>query len=230
MAAFEQTQYVLARAPKDPKALTYQAVVRIAMGEADQARQMLETAAAADPDLIDASAMLAWTYVIAGRDADAQRVIDEATKRHPAEKQRLDGMLAEMRAKQKNIPAAPAQKHPTVPTAAPAAAAGPSIHVSVTLAPNVKVPANAVIWVMARPDGTAGGPPLAVKRATPSSAPIEVDLSAADSMMGAGTLPEKMRIEARLDMDGDPMTHDPHDPIAFQDGVGVGAKVALTLK
>src|SRR6266540_2057517 len=44
MATYEQTQYVLERSPKDPRALTYQAIVRIAMGQVDSARQMLDTA------------------------------------------------------------------------------------------------------------------------------------------------------------------------------------------
>src|ERR1051325_3350097 len=55
MGTYEQTQYVLERSPKDAKALTYQAIVRIAMGQSDQARQMLETASKVDPNLLDAS-------------------------------------------------------------------------------------------------------------------------------------------------------------------------------
>jgi hypothetical protein len=58
---------------------------------------------------------------------------------------------------------------------------------------------------------------------------VQVELSAADSMMG-GALPEKVRIEARLDLDGNVMTHDPSEPVAFQDGVKGGAKVVLNLK
>ena len=43
-------------------------------------------------------------------------------------------------------------------------------------------------------------------------------------------LPAKMRIEARIDSDGDPLTKDPKDPIAMQDDVVVGQSVTLTLK
>jgi hypothetical protein len=43
MAAFEQTKAVLAKNPNEPRALTYNAVVRMSMGEMDQARKQLET-------------------------------------------------------------------------------------------------------------------------------------------------------------------------------------------
>jgi hypothetical protein len=74
-----------------------------------------------------------------------------------------------------------------------------------------------------------GGPPAAVKRLPISTFPITVDLSAADSMMGQ-PLPKKMRIEARIDSDGDPLTKDPKDPSAVLDGVMMGQSVSLTLK
>jgi hypothetical protein len=42
-------------------------------------------------------------------------------------------------------------------------------------------------------------------------------------MMGA-ELPPKLRIEARVDPDGDPMTRSPSDPAARLDGVATGAR------
>jgi len=242
MGTYEQTQYILERSPKDPKALTYQAIVRIAMGQADQARQMLETASKEDPKLLDASVALAWAYTVGGRNDDAERVMTAAAKQHPEEKQRLDELLQQMRERQKEAANRPPMQHPPVagaPDAAQAADAQPTpvsvpvsndppIHITVKLAPNVKVPATAVLWIMARDNGSAAGPPLAVKKAMPSQT-IQVDLSANDSMMGQ-PLPKQVRIEARLDLDGNPMTHDANDPTAFQDGVGPGATVMLTLK
>ena len=44
------------------------------------------------------------------------------------------------------------------------------------------------------------------------------------------SLPDRIRIEARLDSDGDAMTKNPSDPKAEQDGVSAGATVALVLK
>lgn len=239
MGAYQQAQYVLQRQPNDPKALTYQAIVRIAMGQADSARTMLETARKQDPDFLDASVALAWAYMVGNRADDAQKVIDDAAKRHPDEKDRLTQILAQMREKQKQASAMP--QHPPIPqdgnamaadtpVAAPASAdGGAAVHVSVNLAPGVPVPATAVIFVIARDAGVSGGPPLAVKRAMPAGFPVKVDLTQADSMMGQ-PLPPKMHIEVRLDTDGNPMTHDPKDPSAAQDNVAVGGSVVLTLK
>jgi hypothetical protein len=57
---------------------------------------------------------------------------------------------------------------------------------------------------------------------------MTVDVTAADSMMG-GALPATMRVEARLDTDGNAMTRQPTDLEASKDGVASGAAVSLTL-
>jgi hypothetical protein len=48
-------------------------------------------------------------------------------------------------------------------------------------------------------------------------------------MMGQ-PLPDKFRLEARLDSDGDAMTRPPTDPSAMQNDVAPGASVKLALK
>ncbi|HYU26672.1 MAG TPA: tetratricopeptide repeat protein [Thermoanaerobaculia bacterium] len=247
MATYEQTQYVLERSPKDARALTYQSIVRIAMGQVDSARQMLDTATKSDPDLIDAWVAMAWADTIGGKDAEAQQAIDEATKHHPDQKERLAALLARMRQDQKATAAKLPANHPAVPppptetsastpapqpaTPAPAApaASGGSVKVTLQLAPGKTIPPNAVIWLMARDAGTSSGPPLAVKRVAIGAFPVTVDFGAADSMMGQ-PLPAKMRIDARVDSHGNPMVHDPNDPAAAQDGVANGSSVTLTLK
>lgn len=246
MRTYEQTQYVLERAPKDPRALTYQSIVRIAMGQVDSARAMLGTATQTDPDLIDAWVALAWANTIQNKDAEAQKAIDEAAKRHPDQKQRLGELLTRMRQDQKATAAKLPANHPAVPppggetvadappaapqpaTAAPAAGSS-SVKVTLQLAPGKAIPANGVIWLMARDAGVASGPPLAVKRVALGAFPMTVDFGAADSMMGQ-PLPAKMRIDARVDTHGNPMIHDPNDPAAAQDGVASGGTVTLTLK
>jgi tetratricopeptide (TPR) repeat protein len=247
MATYEQTQYVLERAPKDARALTYQSIVRIAMGQVDSARQMLDTATKSDPDLIDAWVALAWADTIQNKDAEAQKAVDEAAKRHPDQKDRLATLLTRMRQDQKATAAKLPANHPAVPPpgetasasmepaaapqpAAPApAAGGGSVKVTLRLAAGKTLPPNAVIWLMARDAGVSAGPPLAVKRVPPGVFPMTVDFGAADSMMGQ-PLPAKMRIDARVDSHGNPMVHDPNDPAAAQDGVASGGTVTLTLK
>ena len=68
-----------------------------------------------------------------------------------------------------------------------------------------------------------------MKRVSLAQFPIKVELTAADSMMGQ-PLPDKLRIDARIDTHGNPLMRDPNDPAAAQDGVASGASVTLTLK
>jgi tetratricopeptide (TPR) repeat protein len=221
MAVFEQTQYILQRAPDDARALTYQALVRMSMGQRDGAAEMLQRALKSDPQLIDAYVALAWDDIQLGKVSVAEGLIAEAGRRHPDQQTRLADVLARMKEQVKNpVPAAPA------PNATPVS--GPSVHVTLTLAGASPSP-NAVLFIIARAAGQTAGPPAAVKRIASPTFPLEIDLSAADSMMGQ-PLPATMRIEARLDSDGDAMTKNPSDPHAAQDGVTSGNRVSLVLK
>ena len=91
------------------------------------------------------------------------------------------------------------------------------------------MPAGALVFVTARAAGQSGGPPVAVKR-LPAAFPLRFELSAADSMMGQ-ELPPKLRVEARVDSDGDPLTRAPADPAVRLDSVALGtANLKLVLK
>jgi tetratricopeptide (TPR) repeat protein len=246
MGVFEQTSYILKRSPNDARALTYQALVRVSMGQSAGAVEMLQRAIKADPDLTDAYVALAWANMQSGKTREAEGLIAEAGRRHPDQKTKLDEVLVRMKEQMKNAPpAAMPANHPGLPNpdgsqsaAAPMAAAqssapatgGPSLHVTLTLDPSAKSSPNAVLYVIARAAGQTAGPPAAVKRINAPSFPLEIDLSTADSMMGQ-PLPANVRLEARLDSDGDAMTKNPSDPHAMQDGVTTnGGKVGLVLK
>jgi hypothetical protein len=86
-----------------------------------------------------------------------------------------------------------------------------------------------VVFVIARPAGQEKGHPVAVKRVEGSALPATFEFGDADSMMGT-PLPSALRIEARLDSDGDVITRDPSDPFAFTDNVNAGAAVKLILR
>src|SRR5688500_15356571 len=81
MAVHEQTQYVLAKSPKNSRALTYQALVKTAMGENEAAEQMLKDALVSDPTFLDAYVTLAWVHTKAGRADEAKKTMDEALRR-----------------------------------------------------------------------------------------------------------------------------------------------------
>ncbi len=247
MGVFDQTQYVLAKSPNDSRALTYQALVRMAMGQAPDAKGMLEKATKSDPSFIDAWVALAWVRTNEGHPKEAEDAIKEAVKRHPEEKQRLEQVFAQMKKQAANQPktAELPPGHPEIPeapgVAAPAAGAGTpptagaavatpqaGIQITLELDPAAKTKSG-VLFIMARPEGVTSGPPLAVKRLGSETWPMTVTLSAADSMMGQ-ELPAKVRLEVRLDADGDAATKGPDDAHAVADGVALGSKIKMALK
>ena len=199
----EQTQYVLQRNPNDARALTYSAIVHIIARQPEAAAAMLQRATQSDPNLVDAWVGVAWLNAQAGDIPRAEAAMAEAKRRHPEMAERLDQLMAQLR--------------------------GPSKAEAVHVTLNYGGQARGMIFIIARAAGVTSGPPAAVKRLPLSTFPIDVDLSAADSMMGQ-PLPQKMRIEARIDSDGDPLTHDPKDPSAAAEGVVTGQNISLTLK
>ena len=233
MGVFEQTQYVLTKSPRDGRALTYQALVRMAMGQQPEAAQMLRQATESDPNLLDAWVGLAWVHMHGGQEKEAEAAIAEAMRRRPDEKARLEQVLAQMKSQVaaaragQQAPAGglPADHPPIAPP--PAAADARGVRVTLELGAPAG-PRSGVIFVIARAAGVAAGPPIAVKR-LPATLPVTFDLTSADSMMGQ-PLPENLRIEARLDSDGDAATRTPGDPSAVSDGVAIGSAVKLALK
>jgi tetratricopeptide (TPR) repeat protein len=235
MGVFQQTQFVLEKAPDDSRALTFQGLVRMAMGEADEAMKMLQRATVSNSKNLDAWVAMAWVYAQSGRMDEARRMIDEAGKQSPNDKVRLDQVFAQMQQQIASQPAAAQQlpaDHPPIgggtAPAAPAAAApsGPSVRVTVDLAAGAQQ-RTGILFVIAR--NPAGGPPAAVKRIAGATFPVTFDLSSADSMMGQ-PLPARFRLEARLDSDGDASTKPPTDPSAMQEDVVAGTSVTLALK
>lgn len=249
MAVFEQTKFVLEKAPEDSRALTYQGLVRLAMGERDLAAKMLEHATKSDPKNLDSWVARAWLYAQGDDMKQAEAMIAEAGKQSPEDKARLDQVFMQMKqqvAEAKNAPVQTAQTgelppgHPAIDGGAPVQPApaapmqtrpappadGRSVQVTLSLDPGAKLKTG-ILYVMAR--SGAGGPPVAVKRLQVNSFPITFDFGSADSMMGQ-PLPDSFRLEARLDSDGDAATKPPTDPSATQMNVAPGAQVKLALK
>lgn len=217
MEVFEQTQFVLERQPNHPRALSYQALVRLAMGQAETALQMLEQALSQDPDSIEARVHLALVYATMGDTKAAENTLQETMRRHPAEAGRLTGLLEQIRAGAGGAGSAPARS-------------ADRVELVVDLAPGKQVARNALLFVVARPEGVSEGAPIAAKRMAASSFPVTVSLGPEDSMMG-GKLTDKLRIDVRVDSDGDPLTRNATDPVASVDGVTLGATgVRLVLR
>ena len=78
-AVWDETVYVLARSPGDPRALTYQALVRFAGGETDRAVGMLERVVGAAPELEEARRALVYVYRRTGREDAAAATAAKAS-------------------------------------------------------------------------------------------------------------------------------------------------------
>jgi tetratricopeptide (TPR) repeat protein len=225
METWEHTEFVLARDAENPRALSYQALVRLAMGESQQAEQMLKKALEKDPNLLDGWIHLALVYFDGGRTQEAVAALRTAKERNPGDAEALTQLEQELMV----AAASPREPVPSAPPAAPLpnASDSPSFRGEIAITGgSVKLPT--LVFVTVRQAGAAGGPPVAAKRIAASSFPLQFEVSATDSMMGM-PLPEEARIEARIDPDGDPLTRSPSDPSAVADRVKLGSTIRLQL-
>ena len=85
MAVWAETQHVLQRSAGNPRALTYQSQVRLAMGQPDVALAMLKEALAKDPGLFPAYVYVSYVHLRMGQTKDAKAVLAEAKRRFPAD-------------------------------------------------------------------------------------------------------------------------------------------------
>ncbi len=214
VGVFEQTEAVLQVSPGQPEALSYQALVRIAMGQPEMARDMLQQALKTDPDLVDGYLHLALAQVRLGEAEAAKTTIATAVKRFPQQQDLFRRAYAEMTAER----AAP-------PPPQAAAAHGTAIAGTIALDPALagSVARGALVFIVVRPAGTAQGPPAAAKRLVVDAFPVAFAISDADSMAGA-SLPQSLRIDVRIDKDGNPLTREPDAPHASLDAVAAGQR------
>lgn len=93
-----------------------------------------------------------------------------------------------------------------------------------------EAPSGGVLYVFVRPAGSEAGPPLAVQRFSPVF-PLEFAIGPEHAMMAGTVFPERVHVEARLDLDGNAMTTGPDDLEARSEPVAPGASgVALDLE
>jgi len=244
MTVWNETTGILEREPANARALSYQAVVRLAMGQTAVAAEMLQKSMASDPDFVDTHAYLALAYARMGRMPAARKAIADASRRFPDRADDLQRFLTGLQ-NEKPAPGEPAQATggdphaglavPAAGATAPGARRGAQAQTSKTSAPAGRRVAGiielepalqkgaapgGILFVYARSARATGGPPIAVKR-LPAVFPAAFELGEADSMMGQ-PFPDRLLIEARLDADGDPTTRDPSDPKARADDVKAG--------
>ena len=226
MQVFEQTKAVLEIEPGNPHALTYQALVRVAMGQASQAETMLVEVIKKEPGIVDAYIHLAIARLQLGNRKGAEEAIRAGQQQFPEEKEQLALVFEQIVNSTAEQSAEVPADHPEVPappmgggtTARPSSS---QVVVVVDLPRGVTVPEGAVLFVVVREAGLETGPPAAVKRVPATNFPITLTITDKDSMAGEG-IPGLVRIDARVDRDGDPLTKNPQDPVASEENVRPG--------
>jgi len=73
---------------------------------------------------------------------------------------------------------------------------------------------SGTLFIIARPQGAVGGPPLAVVRIREPSFPQDFEIGPDNVMVPSMKFEGSLSLTARLDADGDAMTRDPADPSA----------------
>ncbi len=120
-----------------------------------------------------------------------------------------------------------------VGTGGAAGASGAAITGEITLAPELAMarPDGAVLFVIARPEGAQGGPPLAVLRIPSPDFPVAFSIGPENVMIPTMQFAGSISLSARLDADGNAMTRTPGDIASPRvDGLAPGAtSIRLTL-
>jgi cytochrome c-type biogenesis protein CcmH len=228
MAVYNETQTVLQRDPQNPRALAYQSLVRLAMGQGDQAEEMLVRALRKDPGLLEGYLHLMFVYTRVGKPRQAEATMKRAAERFPDRAESLRRLLAQMQAPpaDEQASAAGAAGGTNGPAPRPAASGGGrSVSGVIDLDPAARAALRpgAIVFVMLRESGFGAGPPLAARRLPASSFPLAFEIGQADAMAG-GQVPDDVLVEARLDSDGDPITRPPTDPYGREDHVKIGTR------
>jgi cytochrome c-type biogenesis protein CcmH len=183
---------------------------------------VLEQAVAADPSVQKGLWLLGIAAAQAGDDARAvswwEQLLPQVEAGSQVE-QMVQSQLAEARSRLGDAPASEPSVAPTsiAPTVVPTSAqAWPGLDIQVELSgaasqawpqlPPGEVPPGTVLFIIIRPEGAAGSPPLGARRVVQPQFPLQLTLSDQDSMMEQRPISSAPRLElqARLSRSGQP--------------------------
>jgi cytochrome c-type biogenesis protein CcmH len=207
--AIDAFKKVLASDPNQPEAHAYMGFILIQAGHADGALIAFDKALAAAPNFPMALWGKGITLYQAKQDyAGAREAFEKLLQMMPPGQERgeVEKILAE-------IPQ-PSQKTPkNQQTAAGGTNTSEQISGKISIDPKLKgsVDSQAVLFIIARPAGSSGGPPLAVKRIERPVFPLSYSLGSENVMMQGMPFSGKVNISVRLDKDGNPTTRQPGD-------------------
>ncbi len=210
MEAFEQAKELQKQAPNDPDGLFVEGVVRLAMGQWPLTVQLMDGVLAQHPDHVLAALAKGQAEAALGQTPQAIATWKKGLAAAGGKFPPIEELLAQAEAGGGTAAAAAAQPAATTPAAG---AGGGSFRIHIELAPGTVGTraangSGATLFVALR--GDTPGPPAAAKRISNPTFPLELTLSADDSMMGQ-PLPEKGSLSIHLDGDGNASTKEPGD-------------------
>ena len=200
--AIEAFKKVLAADPSHPEAHSYMGFILMQAGHGDGALLAFEKALSRAPDLPMALWGKAMVLYQDKKDfAGARAILERLLAMVPPgdERNEIAKLLAE-------IPASGGAAQ-TAKIAA-AATTGQTISGTITVDAKLKsnLDPNAALFIIARPAGGPGGPPLAVKKIDKPAFPLRYSLGQENVMMQGTPFSGKVNIAVRLDKDGNPTT------------------------
>jgi len=208
--AIEAFKKVLNADPNNPEAHSYMGFILLQAGHGDGALMAFEKALAQAPRF----PMAMWgkgmvLYQDKKDYAGARTLFEQLLTLVPPgeERNEITKVLAE-------IPTSGGTPSSTpTATAQAAAPSGQSISGKITVDQKLKdkIDPQATLFIIARPAGGPGGPPLAVKRIANPTFPLDYSLSQDNVMMQGTPFAGKISITVRLDKDGNPTTRTPGD-------------------
>jgi cytochrome c-type biogenesis protein CcmH len=219
--AIDQFKKVLETDPNQPEAHSYMGMILFQAGHADGAMMAFDRALSQAPNFPMALWGKGMILYRDKKDYDAARVVlQQLLQLIPAGEDRteIEKIVA-------SFPAPGAQGKQWV--AAPSPDSRQSITGKITLDPKVKGQSDskATLFIIARPPGPGGGPPLAVKKIDQPIFPLSYSIGAENVMLQGTPFSGKINVTVRLDKDGDPTTQTPGDLIGnYKQPVDVGSK------
>jgi cytochrome c-type biogenesis protein CcmH len=218
--AIEAFKKVLESDPNQPEAHSYMGMILVQAGHADGAMMAFDRALAQAPNYPMALWGKGMILYREKKDYDGARVV-------------LLKLLqlippGEDRAEIEKIVASfpPPDSEAGQASAATSPASRQTVSGKITLGPKVKgMNSKATLFIIARPAGAGGGPPLAVKKIDQPVFPLSYVIGAENVMMQGTPFTGKINLTVRLDNDGNPTTRTPGDLMGnYREPIDVGAK------
>ena len=212
--AIDAFKGVLAANPNQPEANSYMGVILMQAGHADGALMAFDKALSVAPNF----PMALWGKGMAlyqGKQdyAGAREVFEKLLPLLPPGEDRnaIVKVLAEIPAAGRK-PKMAAKPGPAAASTSSSSSSG-QISGQITIDPKIKaaIDPQATLFIIARPAGGGGGPPLAVKKVDRPAFPLSYSLGTENMMTQGMPFTGKMNIAVRLDQDGNPGTRGPGD-------------------